>query len=49
VGAPSDLRMYVAVTSPYPWDRGVTIVQVGVDTEGTTKFSYIDGENGRSE
>ena len=24
MGAPFDLRIYVAVTSPYPWDRGVT-------------------------
>jgi len=24
VGAPSDLRICVAVTSPYRWDRGVT-------------------------
>ena len=24
MGAFSDLRIYVAVTSPYPWDRGVT-------------------------
>jgi len=23
-GAPSGLRIYVAVTSPYHWDRGVT-------------------------
>ena len=25
MGAFSDLRLYVAVTSPYPWDRGVTL------------------------
>jgi len=24
VGAFPDLRIYVAVTSPYPWNRGVT-------------------------
>jgi len=24
VGASFDLRIYVAVTSPYPWNRGVT-------------------------
>ena len=24
MGASSDLRIYVAVTSPYPWNRGVT-------------------------
>ena len=24
MGAFSDLRIYVAVTSPYPWNRGVT-------------------------
>ena len=25
MGAPFDLRIYVAVTSPYPWNRGVTV------------------------
>ena len=27
MGASSDLRIYVVVTSPYPWNRGVTVVE----------------------
>ena len=26
MGVPFDLRIYVAVTSPYPWNRGVTLM-----------------------
>ena len=28
VGVSIDLRIYVAVTSPYPWNRGVTMSPV---------------------
>ena len=34
----SDLRIYVAVTSPYPWNRGVTDILVRVEIKGDNNF-----------
>ena len=37
MGASFDLRIYVAVTSPYPWNRGVT-VEVSKTLENTVEL-----------
>jgi len=41
VGASFDLRIYVAVTSPYPWNRGVTMSLTTVEErEYMTRVLY---------